>query len=377
MPRPSNPPRQQRPEQGSQAIELVKQTQWNPTEIAVIKTTVAPGISDADLLVFDRVCKHTGLDPFSKQIYAIVRKGRMTIQTGIDGYRLIAQRTGQYAGQVPAMWCGDDGVWKDVWLPKDPPRAAKVGVLRVGHSVPMTAIALWDEYVVMDDVWEEERGERRRTGERVVSSMWAKMPANQLAKCAEAKALRMAFPAEMAGVYTTDEMAQAGGAPSAVDPAFDLAMRRLRQLAPDIKAKAREWAKGAGLAGLAEGKLVIDEIKTRLNDVVAWLDEHEVVEPEMVGHEAPAAPAAAPADDENVQDAEVDFTELIADVQHAVSEWPQSKITEDQSRGGVVLRMAQAHPADTLDEMAKALEARYDCERVGEAVWLIRGGRAA
>lgn len=168
-----------------------------PDQIDLIKKSIARGATDTELQLFLAQCQRTGLDPFSRQIYWIKRGSNASTQVSIDGFRVIAERSGEMDGQDVA-WCGEDGVWVDVWLPKTPPAAARVVVYRKGCSHAFTAIAKFSEY-------------------NAGGPMWTKMPANQLAKCAEALALRKAFPHQLSGLYTPDEMGQAGDAPPVVE----------------------------------------------------------------------------------------------------------------------------------------------------------------
>ncbi len=169
---------------------------WNREQIETIKGTIAKGATDQQLALFANVCHQTGLSPWTRQVYLIPDgRGSMTIQIGIDGYRLIAERTGRYQGQEGPFWCGPDGIWTDIWLSKSPPMAAKMGVWKQGFKAVLWAVARMDSY---------NKG----------TPTWKAMPDVMIAKVAESLALRRAFPNELSGIITDVEV----GEPMDTDP---------------------------------------------------------------------------------------------------------------------------------------------------------------
>lgn len=188
---------------GSLAVDPA-QVQWTDVQRAALAQLKLQDAPAADLAVFLHHCQRTGLDPFARQVYMIARwdgkekRNVYTIQTGIDGFRSIAESNPQYGGQIGPEWCGPDGKWTDVWLKQGPPAAARVGVVRTDRSEPTWAVAHFYEYAVYTG-----GGDRART----LNSMWQTKGAHMIAKCAEALALRKAFPKKLSGIYAPEEVA--------------------------------------------------------------------------------------------------------------------------------------------------------------------------
>jgi phage recombination protein Bet len=185
-------------------IAAVETQNFNQKQIDILKNSICRGSSNEEFEMFLMACQKTQLDPFMRQIYAVKRKGKkpdgswgetMTIQTGIDGYRLIAERTERYApGPEPTYVIDGDGnlISATAYVKK---------LTKDGTWHTVSASAFLEEYC--------QTFTDKTTGEKKPTGMWVNMPRTMLAKCAEAQALRKAFPAEMSGVYTKEEMQQA------------------------------------------------------------------------------------------------------------------------------------------------------------------------
>ncbi|WP_064443951.1 recombinase RecT [Rhodococcus sp. YH3-3] len=191
------------------------QSTFTDVQVAALRQLGVEDAPKGDLDLFFHQAKRTGLDPFAKQIYMLGRRTKIkvwnerakrqdeewvmkyTIQTGIDGYRVTGHRLARLAGDDIAVegpfWRGADGGWDDVWLdPNRPPLAAKYVVVKNG--VKYSSVAMYGEYVQTYS----------KDGQQHPNSMWAKMPANQLAKCAEAAAWKKAYPNDFSGMVLED-----------------------------------------------------------------------------------------------------------------------------------------------------------------------------
>jgi len=162
---------------------------FNADQASLIKNYLCKGINDEELKLFHAVCKKTGLDPFMKQIYAVKRNGKdgaaMTIQTSIDGYRLIAERTGRYCPGRESTYTYEDG---------------KV-VCATSYVKKQTADGTWHEVGASAYLSEY--------APKYANQFWDSKPHIMLAKCAESLVLRKAFPNELSGLYSEEEMQQA------------------------------------------------------------------------------------------------------------------------------------------------------------------------
>jgi phage recombination protein Bet len=170
---------------------------YEKPDLQLIKDTVAKGATDAELGLFIWTAQMRGLNPLTRQIHLVKRKQGdkevAVIQTGIDGFRLIADRTGRYVpSSKPTLFEHEKGADGRPYLV----RATVYGMKIVsGQAFEFSATAKFREYA-------QSFGGR-------LGNMWQKMPETMLEKCAEAKLLRKGFPEELSGLYSDDEMEQA------------------------------------------------------------------------------------------------------------------------------------------------------------------------
>lgn len=163
-----------------------------PEEIKILKDAFFKGFTDVEVNYCVAVANQLNLSPILRQIHFVKRvdkngKSTITSQTGIDGLRLAAQRTGEYAGS-------DDPIFEYAEDRKTLIKAT-VTIYRLvgGTRCAFTASARWDEFYPGGNQ----------------AFMWNKMPHVMLGKCAEAQALRKGFPAELSSLYSNEEMDQA------------------------------------------------------------------------------------------------------------------------------------------------------------------------
>lgn len=193
--------------EGEGKMQNLQQQEITREKIELWKRTYCKGANDDELALFLNTCRRTGLAPEARQICMVKRynskeeRDEMTVTPTIDGFRLVAERTGKYAGQTAPEWCGGDGKWVDVWLSDEPPLAARVGVLHRDFKSPMWGVAKYNSFV--------QKYFDKKTRAWKIGPIWEKMPELMLAKCAESQALRKAFPQELSGLYTQEEMQQA------------------------------------------------------------------------------------------------------------------------------------------------------------------------
>jgi len=221
--------------------------------VDLIKNTVAKGVTDDELKLFLWVARKHKLDPMTRQLHAVKRKVEkhhqdekgiwvagevMTIQIGIDGYRSMAAVSHPDFGGV------DEPEYEFAKAGDKIPTMARIRVWKKGFDHPSIGIAYWDEYAPADL-------------SNPKCFMWKKMPKHMLAKCAEALALRKAYP-DLADIYVDEEMHQA-------DQDYTPGGRRIVQqdgCAPSgmpVTYEARTGSHEAGQAVLQQKKAELEE----------------------------------------------------------------------------------------------------------------------
>lgn len=187
-----------------------------PTERQILLSSLAPKVPPQVAIDnLEMVCSRTGLDWMQRHAYLIERGGKWRVELSIDGFRAVAASQPTYLGQEGPYWVSSaSGQWSDV-PPDGEPYACKVGVaterpLRPDIITDRSSNTPYTTWGVA------------RFADYAAGPMWKKFPATMISKCAEALALRKAFPAKLGGYYGEDEMAQAS---RGITPTSDLPSR--------------------------------------------------------------------------------------------------------------------------------------------------------
>lgn len=197
-------------------------TTLHDAQLGIVRRTVAQDLTDPEFDLFIARCRNTGLDPFKRQICAVVYnkdkpdKRKVTFITEIAGYRSLAEKAGNYR---PAETDDDerletdDEAKDDTTNPQGIVSATYYAYKQDGqgdwHRV--RGKVWWEEYAPISEIWEydQAQGKRQPTGRfELQAGNWRRMGRHMLMKCAEAHALRKGWPDQIPGdLYTGDEMA--------------------------------------------------------------------------------------------------------------------------------------------------------------------------
>ena len=232
---------------------------WNESQLSLIRRTVAKDCSPPEFDQFVHICRTVRLDPLRKQIYAFVMnkndasKRQMTIVTSIGGYRVIAERTGNYRpgktetvlGEAPDPLANPLGISHAV---------ATVYKYVHGDWHEVTETAYWSEFAPLKEIWEDDKptGKFRLDPKK---DNWRRMPRVMIEKCAEAKALRRAWPDDFEGLYAEDEVDRAHSLDLTASEMADAGEQAKRfEMLGGAKAITVDWMNGEPLQRVPAGK---------------------------------------------------------------------------------------------------------------------------
>lgn len=158
-------------------------------------------LTDTQFELLLATCQSRGLNPWMDHVRVECRPGgrrnEILIIVTLQALRDLAESTGEHRGTLGPFWCGDDGRWLEVWTGQEPPAAARCGIVRRRRKGPVWATANWPAFA------QYTPGPH---GEPVLTEFWHRMGPHMLGKCAEALALRKAFPRKLGGLYTAEEL---------------------------------------------------------------------------------------------------------------------------------------------------------------------------
>lgn len=162
-------------------------------QVELVKRTCAKDATDDELNLFLSYCKAKGTNPLAKEIYFSKYNGQVNFLTSYHFLLAKVQETGQFEGMTQALFCGEDGVWKELWTGKELPYACKIGVYRKGYREPVYSIRY------MSEVYKGTVSPNK-------PNQWNNQPLQMLKKCTISDALRLACDDILRGMYIIDEM---------------------------------------------------------------------------------------------------------------------------------------------------------------------------
>jgi len=273
---------------------LILRQHYSADEIALMKQTVAQNTTDLEFSWFLYVAKQRQLNPLTRQIHCVKRKQNykdeetgqwlkkdvMTIQTGIDGYRTIAARAQVIPSDKPPLFEGEGADFRcTAWVKKWAHGA--------WHEVAATAYYTEFVQLVKDgNNW-------------VPNSMWKKMPHNQLAKCAEALALRKAAPEDCGNIYVDEELEHLDHAdvtPAAKTPSQEARAEKKTGAVNDASTirQSSETNRGHGNEGMAAASRESEKSNASASTSSEKAEEKK---PQSVQDPAPAVPGSGKRED--------------------------------------------------------------------------------
>ena len=258
-------------------------TTWNEKQIALIRKTVAKDCDPHEFDQFIHICRAVRLDPLRRQIFCFIfhkqdpSKRQMTIVTSIGGYRSIAERTGAYRPdeQAPRYTMGDKSATNPLGIER-----CEVTVYKHSHGAwfPVVGEAWWDEYVPLN--YEKTGIDHKKQG-------WLKMPRIMIAKCAEANALRKAWPDDFAMLYAEEEMDRTQVLDlTATEIADNADADSKLALVGGKNALTIDWCDGGKLARVPEGQFSDAVLRWTMQDRCAtelriWFQRNEAARAEF------------------------------------------------------------------------------------------------
>lgn len=248
-----------------------------------LKSSLYPGASDASVDLVLSYCKAAGLDPMQKPVHIVpmwdAKEGRMrdVVMPGVGLYRTNAARTGEFGG-ISEPEFGPMVTERIGRVDITFPEWCRVTVSRrlpSGHLAQFTAVEYWVENYAIKGGKEKDQSP---------NAMWSKRPRGQLAKCAQAQALRMAFPEAVGSAPTAEEME---GKPIIEGEVVHQAAASHPEEPPFLSDDVFQKRLPGWRDAIASGKKTADEM-------LAWIQTKARLTPEQIAEVRKPAPKAEP-----------------------------------------------------------------------------------